>query len=141
MRPLDVSCNDMLRSNPFACTDYHTGRPTYCPPVFTLTPLVSQITTQGQKLNTVQCQDPSPLTIYPTPPHIHTCITHSPADRMNWPMPGKKRMALTPLVCPLQLCIHRLGKKQLSLSFFLSRGGSNHDRPCGMNTTNGEVWV
>jgi hypothetical protein len=32
-----------------------------------------------------------------------------PADSSRWPEPGKKRMADVPLVCPLQVCIHRFG--------------------------------
>ena len=38
-------------------------------------------------------------------------------------------MALTPLVCPAQVWIQRFGKKQLSLSFFLSLGASIQERP------------
>jgi hypothetical protein len=56
--------------------------------------------------------------------------TASPADNSSCPVPGKKRMALTPLVCPLQEWIQRLGRKQLSLSLRLSLGGASQDRPC-----------
>jgi hypothetical protein len=45
-------------------------------------------------------------------------------------VPGKKRIALTPLLCPAQLCTQRLGRKHASDSQRLSRGGATHERPC-----------
>ena len=52
-----------------------------------------------------------------------------PADSSRWPLAGKKRMALTPFVCPAQVWIQRLGRKANSLSAFLPLGGSSHERP------------
>lgn len=56
--------------------------------------------------------------------------TSAPADSSSWPVPGKKRIALTPLLCPLHVWIQRLGKKQVSLSLRRSRGGASQERPC-----------
>ena len=41
--------------------------------------------------------------------HILT-LPSSPADSSRWPCLGKKRMALTPLVWPDQVCTQRLGR-------------------------------
>lgn len=42
---------------------------------------------------------------------------------------GAHWMELTPLVCPLQVWMWRLGTKQVSFSLRVSLGGSIHDRP------------
>lgn len=55
---------------------------------------------------------------------------HVPADSSKCPVLGKKRMALTPLLCPCHVWIQRLGRYVLSASLRLSRGGAIHERPC-----------
>lgn len=67
---------------------------------------------------------------------------HSPADSMRWPVPGNRRIALTPLVCPDHVCSH-LPSGPAAPGARSARGrGEVHDCPLcnGAERCCGKMW-